>query len=168
MTITGPRLAELGPFQATPVWETNRPVRGEVAYCTGTEPERSELEEKGRRRHVVRLVGLLPETIYRYRLGRRAKDWYEFRTAQTGRTAFRFMICAGDGAFGRERAATLRQSIRTELPDFILLAGRLASRSERYALEEGRFFGDLPEAARLPLHLLPARDDLRTVAARAR
>lgn len=154
-----PRIIRIGRFDATIAWETNREVVGEIRYRAGDGIELKSRENGRSRRHEIKLGGLMPETPYTYRVDG-TETSYTFKTAPLSETAFRFMIYHRDRAFSRESASAFVRAVDYHLPDFTLVAGHLAGKSDDFPAEESAFFQTVKHAARMPVFLAPAAGDL--------
>ena len=97
----------------------------------------------------------MPETPYTYHVTG-LETAYTFKTAPLAETAFRFMVYQQNQAFRRAGSNAFVRAFNYHLPDFALVAGRLAEKSADYLDEEGAFFQNDPAcAARTPSFCCP-------------
>jgi tetratricopeptide (TPR) repeat protein len=156
---SAPRITELGRFGARISWNSSRPVVGEIVLRTGNEAETVVREKIKTTHHSIDISGLLPETIYNYRLAGSSDQFFTFKTAPLTETAFRLMVDHRPEAFSPKNADNFTRAVNTLLPDFVILTGQLATKD--FLPEEKAFFQGIKAASRIPIYLAPAREDLK-------
>lgn len=153
-----PRIVELEKFRVRILWNTVQPFRSQLWYSSEGKPEQY-LEEKGKRsKHVAEISGLMPETVYNYRLSKTAREVYSFKTAPLSETAFRFMIYNQYNGFHPKNLTQFIQAIKAQMPDFIILTGKLSRK--KYIAEEQDFFKNVRSATGIPIFIAPEAGDL--------
>ena len=153
-----PRIVELERFRVRILWNTDKPCRGQLWYSTEGKPEQY-IEEKGKGlRHVAEISGLMPETVYNYRLSRTAREGYSFKTAPLSETAFRFIIYNQYNGFSSKNLTHFIRVVKAQMPDFVILTGKLSSKN--YIAEEQDFFKNISSATEIPIFIAPDAGDL--------
>lgn len=133
----GPYLQSVTSDSVWVVWDTTRPVVGNVEYGLTRDLGQVVEEVKDSLHHEVKLKGLEPYTVYYYRVdeGQTAT----FRTAAgTDQTAFRFVVF-GDTRSGNSIHRAIVKQIVKNSPDFVIHTGDLVE-SGRSKSEWDRFF----------------------------
>lgn len=110
------------------VWDTDKPATSQVEYGAAT-PNKKPLhisKSDNVTRHIVKVSGLQPGTLYRYRVGsnRRVLASGQFRTAKAAGQPFSFVVWGDSGMATRGQIALARQIERAQ-PDFLLHTGDL-------------------------------------------
>jgi phosphodiesterase/alkaline phosphatase D-like protein len=110
------------------VWDTNAAATSEVEYTVATPSNKPFHVAKSDKvtRHIVKISGLQPTTLYRYRVGsnRRVLASGQFRTAKSAGQPFSFVVWGDSGMATRGQISLARQIERAQ-PDFLLHTGDL-------------------------------------------
>ena len=154
-----PRILELEKFRVRILWNTDKASQGQIWCGAVDQPEQSVVEKGKRELHIAEIGGLMPETVYNYRFEKESQENYSFKTASQGESAFRFLIYDQDQVFKGVATDQFVQAINTQLPDFIILSGQLATK--RYIPEEREFFSNLTIANRIPIFIMPDTKDIK-------
>jgi hypothetical protein len=138
-----------GPYLQSPasnsiviVWETDRPMPGEVFYGLGGAYDQRAVSEATGRRHEVTLQGLEPGAVYGYwiaSLGYPLAQAGSFRTAPPAGAASFTFAAFGDTRSGHDAHRRIADAVLGTLPDFALHTGDLVGYGSR-ASEWDRFF----------------------------
>jgi len=118
-------------------WELDRLGASGLEISTGAEPPRKVASPFDGRHHRVKLTGLRPGEVYRYRLLRgeeRLSDEFSFRATPKGEDRFTFAVFGdcGAGTKGQRQVAKLLERSPAE---FVLLTGDII-----YGRGEGEFY----------------------------
>ncbi len=138
-----------GPYLQSPasdsiviVWETDRPMPGEVFYGLGDAYDQQAVSTAAGRRHEISLTGLTPGTVYGYRiasLGYPLAQAGSFRTAPPAEGATFTFAAFGDTRSGDNVHRRVADAMLAVLPDFALHTGDLVAYGSQ-ASEWDRFF----------------------------
>lgn len=138
-----------GPYLQSPasdsiviVWETDRPMPGEVFYGLGGAYDQQAVSTATGRRHEVTLGGLKPGTAYGYwiaSLGYPLAQAGSFRTAPPAEAAAFTFAAFGDTRSGDKAHRRIADAMLAVLPDFALHTGDLVAYGSQ-ASEWDRFF----------------------------
>jgi len=138
-----------GPYLQSPafnsiviVWETDRPMPGEVIYGMGGAYDQRAVSTATGRRHEVTLQGLTAGAEYGYwiaSLGYPLAEAGSFRTAPSAEAASFTFAAFGDTRSGHEAHRRVADAMLTTLPDFALHTGDLVAYGSQ-ASEWDRFF----------------------------
>jgi len=153
-----------GPYLQSPsedsiviVWETDRPLPGEVIYGrSGTYDQRA-LSSSSGLRHEVTLAGLEPGTEYSYWVASSGYPLAEpgsFRTAPTAADPSFTFVTYGDSRSGHATHRLIADRILALKPDFALHTGDLVAYGSQVA-EWDRFF-DIESALLASVPLFPS------------
>lgn len=119
----GPYLQSVTPDSVWVVWDTTQPVKGRVEYGTTQDLDFQLEESKSTLHHEDELKGLMPYTLYYYRVDQ--GEIYSFRTAASpDQTHFRFTVF-GDTRSGNRVHKRIVQKMLELSPDFVLHTGDL-------------------------------------------
>ena len=128
--IRGPYLQSVTTSTIIVVWETDLPSHGEVAYGETEEYGLSVADPAVDTRHAVTLTGLVPYTVYHYRVtsgGAPLSEDATFRTAAgPDQDTFTFVVF-GDTRTRDRVHQTVVERIRALAPDFALHTGDLVA-----------------------------------------
>lgn len=134
-------------------WKTNLASHGVVEYGPVDSPEAQiARQEEVSLNHTVTLAGLLPDTVYRYRvladdlpLGVEAA----FRTPPSASTATTFSFAAlGDSGVGAKAQFEVADRLAALAPDFVLHTGDVIYPGGEATLYDPRFFKPYRETLR--------------------
>jgi len=138
-----------GPYLQSPtsdsiviVWETDRPMSGEVIYGRGGAYDHRLVSPGDDRRHEVRLTGLEPGTVYGYWVatsGYPLSEAGSFRTAPLPEDPSFTFVAYGDSRSGHTVHRQIADAILALKPDFSMHTGDLVARG-RSSAEWDRFF----------------------------
>ena len=153
-----------GPYLQSPasdsiviVWETDRPMPGEVFYGLGGAYDQQVVSTDTGLRHEVTLHGLQPGVEYAYRIASRGYPLAEagrFRTAPPAEAASFTFAAFGDTRTGHEVHRRVAEAILAERPDFALHTGDLVGFGSQVS-EWDRFF-DLERGLLASVPLFPS------------
>ena len=133
----GPYLQSVTSDSVWVVWDTTRPVIGNVAYGLTSNLGQVAVEVKDSLHHEVQLMGLEPYTAYYYRVD--GGQTTTFRTAaDTDQTAFRYAVFGDTRGSSSIHRAIVKQIVKSS-PDFVIHTGDLVE-SGRFKSEWDRFF----------------------------
>jgi predicted phosphodiesterase len=133
----GPYLQSVTSGSVWVVWDTTRPVIGNVEYGLTSNLGQMAEEVKDSLHHEVRLMGLEPYTAYYYRVD--GGQTATFRTAaDTDQTAFRYVVFGDTRGSSSIHRAIVKQIVKSS-PDFVIHTGDLVE-SGRSKSEWDRFF----------------------------
>ncbi|MBN1882147.1 MAG: metallophosphoesterase family protein [Deltaproteobacteria bacterium] len=128
----GPSLQLPGDDTMTVLWETDRPCIGSVACISPDDEEKIVIsdDQTASTRHRVTITGLIPKTVYRYRVkaGNRVLHESSFRTL-VRRSTYRVAI-AGDIHAPREEFGYIVPMLQESDPDFMIFLGDFVYRSD--------------------------------------
>jgi len=126
--LRGPYLQSVTANSIIVIWETDRPSRGEVVYGEAGEYGASVVDPAIGMRHAVTLTGLVPYTLYHYRVasdGAHLSADAAFRTAAgPDQTRFTF-VAFGDTRTQHQIHRQVVGRILEQEPDFVLHTGDL-------------------------------------------
>jgi predicted phosphodiesterase len=146
----GPYLQSVTPDSVWVVWDTTRPVMGQVEY--GLTPDLGQVarSDVNGLHHAVQLTGLQPYTLYHYRVDQGTLA--TFRTAATpDQTAFRFVVY-GDTRSGGLRHRALVRRINQVAPDFLVHTGDLVEAGSAKSEWDGFFHVEAPLLRSAPFY----------------
>jgi len=127
---TLPGITNLDRYTATITWETQKSLRGVVAYYQEGKEQKKLTEEKATTKHEITLTGLLPDKQYYYKINTLPKREFNFRTAPLSTSSFRFCV------INRDKVST--SMIEQLFPDFLIIrfADNDYKREISYSLKE--------------------------------
>jgi predicted phosphodiesterase len=152
----GPYLQSVTPNTIVIVWETDQPSTGEIAYSETAEYASHVADPTVGTRHVVTLTGLMPYTLYQYRVessGVPLNGGGEttFRTAAgPDQTRFTFVVF-GDTRTQHQAHQAVVDQIRAQEPDFVVHTGDLVDMGSASHQWETFFEIERELMARVPL-----------------
>ncbi len=124
--VKGPFLHDVTKTSLRISWVTKVPTRGRIDYGTATDYGHKASSPEIKKHHEVHIEGLLPETVYHYRVtaGDAVSDDATFRTAVKAGTPFMFTFYGDSQALNQHHKNVARMSHSLK-PHFYIVLGDL-------------------------------------------